>query len=270
MPDETADDFLARLAAKQDRLRRAPALPRASLDSLFSDYALRHAHATTALEGNTLTLHEAQEVLESGTTIPGKSLQEHLEVVNANAAWLWLRQSTAQGVPFTEGMVLELHRRLMQGILGDDAGFYRRIPVYIRGSRHVPPNPLRVPDLMAAWVDSYTQGPGVQDPVAFAARAHIDLAGIHPFPDGNGRTCRLVVNALLLQNDYPPALYALTARRAYLSALEEAHVHRDPVPFITVTATATEIILDRWLHLVTQHAEVAATLPKTSGPKSRL
>ena len=73
MPDAPVDVVLARLAHKRDLIRRAPALPPASLDSLFTDYALRHAHATTALEGNTLTLHEAQEVLEAGTTIPGKS-----------------------------------------------------------------------------------------------------------------------------------------------------------------------------------------------------
>ncbi len=55
---------------------------------------------------------------------------------------------------------------------------------------------------MAASGTSYTHDPGDQDPVAFAAHAHIDLAGIRPFPDGNGRTCRLVVNALLLKSDY--------------------------------------------------------------------
>ena len=269
MSDETVAIVLGRLAHKRDLIRRAPSLPNASLDSLFDDYALRHAHATAALEGNTLTLHEAQEVLEAGTTIPGKSLREHLEIVNAHATWLWLRQTITEGTRLTEDTVLELHRRLMQGILGDDAGFYRQIPVYIRGSRHVPPNAVKVPDLMSAWAVSYTRGPGDQDPVAFAAQAHIDLAGIHPFPDGNGRTCRLVVNALLLQNGYPPALYSLTARRAYLSALEQAHINHDPVPFITVTAAATEIVCDRWLHLIAQHTGVAA-LPKASGPKPRV
>ncbi len=267
MSDQALNAVLARLTAKRDRIRRAPALPDASLDSLFADYALRHAHATTALEGNTLTLHETQEVLESGTTIPGKSLREHLEVVNAHAAWLWLRQSLNQRTPFTEDTVLEIHRRLMQGILGDEAGFYRRIPVYILGSRHVPPNPVKVPDLMTEWARSYTQGPGDQHPVAFAAHAHIDLAGIHPFQDGNGRTCRLVVNALLMQSGYPPALYSVASRREYMSALEQAQVDHDPLPFIRVTATATEEMLNRWLHLITEQTE--ATLKLSQNPHAQ-
>ncbi|MDA8199345.1 MAG: hypothetical protein M0Z54_07935 [Thermaerobacter sp.] len=74
MADQRVDALLGPLVDKQDRIRRAPSLPDASLESLFGDYTLRHAHATTAIEGNTLTVHEAQEVLEAGTTIPGKSL----------------------------------------------------------------------------------------------------------------------------------------------------------------------------------------------------
>ncbi len=109
-------------------------------------------------------------------------------------------------------------------------------------------------DLIAAWAISYTRGAGDQNPVAFAAHAQIVLAGIHPFADGNGRTCHLVNNALLLENHYPPALYSLTARSAYLSALQRAQGHPDPAPFITVTATATEGMLDRWLH----HADANA------------
>jgi Fic family protein len=139
----TAEDLtasLARLTSKQNRIQNSPPLPPASIDSLFDDFALRHAHETTALEGNTLTLHEAQEVIEQGTTIPGKSLREHLEVVNAYATWQWLRRVVERHEPLTAALVLELHRRLMQGILGDDAGFYRCMAVYIRGLSPRPSN----------------------------------------------------------------------------------------------------------------------------------
>ena len=146
-------------------------------------------------------------------------------------------------------------------------GFYRRIPVYIRGSRHVPPNPVKVPELMTAWTRSYTQGPGDQHPVVFAAQAHIDLAAIHPFQDGNGRTCRLVVNALLMQSGYPPALYEVAAGREYLSALERAQVDHDPLPFIQVAAAATEEMLDRWFHLVREQA--VATFKASQNPSPR-
>lgn len=119
------DDLAAvldRATAKQQSIHQAPPLPPESLASLFEDFALRQAHATTALEGNTLTLDQSQVVLEQGLTIPGKSLREHLEVVNAHATWLWLLPLVQQGVSLSEDLLCEAHRRLMQGILGDEAG----------------------------------------------------------------------------------------------------------------------------------------------------
>lgn len=113
-------------------------------------------------------------------------------------------------------------------------------------------------------------GAGDQNPVAFAANAHVDLARIPPFAEGNGRTCRLVVNALLLENHYSPALCSLPARNAYLSALEQAQVDRDPAPFITVTATVTQLMLDRWLHLLDQHAEANAMRSQVSEPNTHV
>lgn len=71
MADERVDALLGPLVDKRDRIRHESSLPDASLESLLGDYGLRPAHATTAIEGNTLTVHEAQEVLEAGTTIPG-------------------------------------------------------------------------------------------------------------------------------------------------------------------------------------------------------
>lgn len=246
-----ADDLealLARIAAKREQIRRAPPLPAESLASWLDDYGLRQAHATTALEGNTLTLHEAQEVLEHGTTIPGKLLREHIEVVNAHATWQWLSRRDPHAA-LSEAFVRETHRRLMQGILGEEAGWYRRAAVFIRGSRHVPPNWVKVPELMAQWVDRYAiMRPLHLSPVVWAARGHIELAAIHPFLDGNGRTCRLVASALLMQADYPPALYEATVRREYMQALERAQVSGDDEPFIRVTAAAAEVMLDRcWL-----------------------
>lgn len=246
---------LARLAAQRKLLQARPPLPQVSLDSLFDDFALRQAHATTALEGNTLTLDEVQAVLERGITIPGKSLREHLEVLNAHDTWRWLRPLAQDGLPLTESLVLDVHRRLMQRILDDDAlGVYRRVPVYIRGSWHVPPNWLKVPDLMASWLRQYGTAPGDEHPVAVAAQAHVDLVRLHPFVDGNGRTTRMLVNFLLMQQGYPPAHFAAEARDAYLGALRAFDQSQDVTPFVTVTTEAVGWMMDRWLALSDQVA----------------
>ncbi|MDI9261041.1 Fic family protein [Alicyclobacillus sendaiensis] len=241
-------DVLYRIDVKKNILDTARPLPPASVKSLIEDFRIRYTHETTAIEGNTLTLRETQAVLEHGITIRGKPLREHLEVTNAYDTLKWLEQKVQSREPVSERLILELHRMLMNGILKEEAGFYRRVPVFIQGASHVPQNWRKVPHEMEkfeAWVKEAETN---THPVVLAAQAHIRLAQIHPFIDGNGRTCRLLVNYILMTHGYPPALYQVEKRAEYLKALEEAD-HGNEEPFIYVTAEATEWTLDRYLSI---------------------
>lgn len=251
----SVDQFLALLDAKKRQLDTASPLPTATRQSLMDDFIIRYAHETTAIEGNTLTLHEAQVLLEDGTTVGGKTLREHLEVINVRSAWQALEAMVRDQAPLTEPALCELHRLLTQGILGDEAGSYRRVPVYIRGSLHVPPNWIKVPDRMQGFVDRFSERSPTEHPIRWAALAHIELAGIHPFVDGNGRVSRLVVNWLLMREGWPPALYTMAERRHYLDALEEAQYHGRSDRFLQVTAMAVQLMVDRTLEMIRQVEE---------------
>lgn len=242
--------LLVRVTEKYNRLANARPLPAESLRSLRDDFLVRYAHETTALEGNTLSLHETQVVLENGITIGGKLLREHLEVVNARDAIVWLEDVAADREPLSEDIILRLHEIIMRGILGAEAGSYRRQAVRIVGSSHIPPNWVKVPDAMAAFVAGLGKGPGHEHPISFAARAHVELAAVHPFIDGNGRVSRMIVNLLLMQAGYPPALYTATSRAQYLETLERAQVQGDEEGFVALTAAAVETMLDRYLELL--------------------
>ena len=252
---EGLHEILTRLTAQQQEIARARPLPEPTLRSLLDDFTIRYAHHTTAIEGNTLTLEETQVVLEHGTTVGGKSIREHLEVLNVRDAWERLQSAGKPGTPLTEALVLDMHRVLMQGILGDDAGRYRRMPVYIRGSMDVPPNWVKVPDLMADFARTYLLRAPDEHPIRFAARAHGDFVGIHPFTDGNGRTARMLVNFLLMRDGWPPALYTVTDRAGYLRAIRSARVAGDLDPMVRVTAEATHFMIDRYLHAIRQVRE---------------
>ena len=238
-------DLLARLTAQQQKIAAARPLPAETLRSLMDDFLIRFAHETTAIEGNTLTLQETQVVLEHGITVAGKTLREHLEVVNVRGAWDLLLDLVR--APLTEAAILDLHRLLMQGILGDEAGRLRTVPVFIRGSMHVPPNPARVGEMMSRFVEDVQVRPAGEHPVRFAARAHVDLAAIHPFVDGNGRVCRMLGNLLLMRAGWPPALYTAANRAAYLRALVDAQFRGDAEPCVHVTAEAVQFMMDRYL-----------------------
>ncbi len=241
-------EVLNRLILKKIKLDEQRPLPPASVQSLLDDFRIRYAHETTAIEGNTLTLRETQAVIEEGITVHGKSLREHLEVVNAKDALDWLTEAVGKKEPLSENTILKIHQMLMKGILQDEAGMYRRVPVFIKGANHVPPNWQKIPKLMNEF-EMWLKEEDHANPIIFAAEAHARLARIHPFTDGNGRTCRLLVNYILMQHGYPPALYTSGDRVAYLNALSEAD-KGNYEPFVEITAKATEWMLDRYLTVI--------------------
>ncbi|MDA8345401.1 MAG: Fic family protein [Thermaerobacter sp.] len=252
---------LAAVDQKQRAIAQARPLPRATLLSLEDDFTIRYAYNTTAIEGNTLTLSETQVVLEDGIAIGGKTLREHLEVLNIRDALNWLREVVQQTEPVTDRSILAMHRIIMAGILKEEAGFYRRQPVYIRGASHLPPNWVKVPELMEDLSSRLEASPGGEHPVVFAATAHLELVRIHPFVDGNGRTARLLTNLLLMRSGYPPAMYSVGERAEYIDAIREADtVSHDR--FIILTAQAVEFMQDRYLTMIHQVEEGESTLQK--------
>lgn len=105
--------------------------------------------------------------------------------------------------------------------------------------------------------------PAKAHPFRHAALAHIELAGIHPFVDGNGRVARMLVNLLLLRDAYPPALYTMTNRAEYLRTLELAQFRGETEPFVRVTAEATRFMVERYVHAIeqTRQAEAQGVAP---------
>ncbi len=266
---EGLPELLARLTTQQQEIARARPLPEPTLLSMMDDFLIRYAHETTAIEGNTLTLHETQVVLEHGITIGGKTLREHFEVVNIRSAWEWLQDIVRNRTALTEETILTLHRLITQGILGPETGRYRTVPVYIRNSMHVPANPVKVPDLMADFIERFRERKVDEHPIRYAARAHIDLAGIHPFIDGNGRVSRMLVNLLLMRDGYPPALYTMTSRGEYMRTLEIAQYRGDIEPFVRVTAEAIRFMIDRYLHAIEQTRQADAHYRPRTPPRDQ-
>jgi Fic family protein len=74
---------------------------------------------------------------------------------------------------------------------------------------------------------------GIDRVPAASFEAHFRLVAIHPFPDGNGRTARLLMNLLLLRGGYPPVAVRPEQRKQYLDALEHASLTDDLAPFQT-------------------------------------
>jgi fido (protein-threonine AMPylation protein) len=120
--------------------------------------------------------------------------------------------------------------------LSDLAG-YRNGPVYIRGSMHVPLNRDAVRDAMPALFDMLREE---QNAAVRVVLGHFIFVYIHPYPDGNGRIGRFLMNAMLVAGGYPWTVVPLSARKDYMEALEQASVRQNIEPFTDFIARLVE------------------------------
>ncbi|HEY3366716.1 MAG TPA: Fic family protein [Symbiobacteriaceae bacterium] len=246
----TLEHLLSEIDKKKATLDRRRPLPPATVSTILEAVRLEWTYHSNALEGNTLTLRETQVVLQGLTIGGGKTLREHLEVMNHVQAVDYLEDVVHRKEPLTEFVARQLHALILRGIDDEHAGKWRTVPVAITGSEHVPPAPSEVPPLMHDLF-TWCNGDGeTVHPVCRAARFHHRFVYIHPFVDGNGRTARLLTNLILMAVGYPPAIIKADPDRriAYLDALEEASVRGDLVPFELVVAQAVNESLERYLN----------------------
>jgi Fic family protein len=246
---------LKKLTGIKKELDRCRPFPKALVSNLDEWFRVELTYTSNAIEGNTLTRSETALVLEKGLTVGGKPLKDHLEAANHAAALDWIGALAAKKPKdITEDHILTIHRLILKGIDDSNAGFYRAVPVRIAGSTTILPNPVKVPRLMSEFMD-WLRGDKKTHPVMLAAEAHYRLVTIHPFIDGNGRTARLLMNLILMQHGYPPAIIRKEDRLAYINALEKAQTGGPRDDYEKIMCKAAERSLKIWLKAVTGKGE---------------
>jgi Fic family protein len=155
------------------------------------------AHHTTHIEGTRLTLDQAER-LWKGDSVPEADPDDARELLNYRKAFDFVSDYLKSGDPITEGLVREIHKRLVEGVRGGAAapGEYRRLQNYVVNSVtgetiYTPPPAHDVPIMMAELVN-YLNSETETHPVLISGIAQFQLVHIHPFLDGNGRTSRLL------------------------------------------------------------------------------
>ena len=187
-------------------------------------FILSLTYHSNRIEGSTLNEDETDAILFQDAVIADKSLIEHLEVKNHQAALLYLFKHMSGSAAVDEELILMLHRILMNGIR-PDAGSYRGHGVRIVGADIPTANYLKVPQLMAE-ISAYMATP-VEDTIAHTTAVHSRFEQVHPFSDGNGRIGRLLIHAMVLRKNLPPAIIRQEKKQFYLSYLNKAQRSAD-------------------------------------------
>jgi Fic family protein len=216
------------------------------------------AHHTTHIEGTRLTLAQAEQLF-AGKPVPEADPDDVRELLNYRRAFDFVSQYLKDGGPVTEGLIREIHKRLVEGVRGGAAapGEYRQLQNYVVNSQtgetvYTPPPAHDVPVLMTELVN-WLNHVGEIHPVLVSGIAQFQLVHIHPFLDGNGRTSRLLSTLCLYRAGYDfKRLFTISE-----------YYDRDRAAFYRALQSVRERDMDmtRWLEyfvegLATQLAEV--------------
>jgi Fic family protein len=191
---------------------------------IFDQFLLSLTYNSNKIEGSTLSEDETADIIFNNKSIPNKSVIEHLEVKNHQAALRYLFNYLKDAKKINEELILKLHGILMNGIR-DDAGSYRRHGVRIVGSNVPTANFLKVPVLMKDITKDINKKQ--KDKVGHVSNIHSRFEQIHPFSDGNGRIGRLILTAMLLMGNIAPLIIRQEEKRIYYTCLRRAQLKGD-------------------------------------------
>ncbi len=217
----------------------------------------RGALASAAIEGNTLTEAEVEDIVVMDRHLPDSRQYLEQEVRNVLAALENIRADAARDRAFrlTPDLLRQMHAELMQGLDTDAhvvAGEFRDVVVGV-GTYRAPPaaDTAYLVERLCSWVNAIlddARSQPTQEKSFFywflaATLAHLYVAWIHPFGDGNGRTARLVECAILANSGHVPWIstnllsdFYNQTRNRYYAVLAATSARRKPLLFVEYSA----------------------------------
>jgi Fic family protein len=173
-------------AALRERIQSA-AVELSWIPALQKDTRTRNSHASTAIEGNPLTLEQVR-ALEEGRELSAVEVRPKREILNYFAGLRYVEKH-ARKKTIRHDDIFDLHRLLAGQVMDQgEAGRYRTIQV--RVGRHFPPAAADVSGLMFELLEWWNKKASALSPVLSSSILHYQFEWIHPFADGNGRTGR--------------------------------------------------------------------------------
>ena len=224
------------------------------------------ALATTAIEGNTLTWEDLEQIHRGKNLQPSREYQQK-EVENVLEAFGTIyKELIVKKSPHivSPALIKQFHKMIGRDIgeaFGGNPGQFRRRNVVV-GAVYRPPSFEKVEELTAKlcdWLISefhYDHGQNFDEAVLEAIVAHVYIAWIHPFMDGNGRTARLLEFYLILRAGIPSfASHILSnhyneTRTLYYKQLQQATETGDLSAFIQYALEGFRDGLEQTLSLI--------------------
>lgn len=198
---------------------------------------------SNVIEGNQLDQGETRSLLLHGLTANGKPLKDHLDMKGHNDALKKLEGMAGKEIKITENLIKEFHKVIIEDPFNEYPdmvqGEYKRNSNYLYnhlGERV----DFMDPEIVAKelnelinWTNNAIEPPKRKKakydthPLLIATIFHMRFINIHPFDDGNGRICRIMMNLILMQCGYPPIIIKKEDRDTYFRSIQKAREEGD-------------------------------------------
>lgn len=195
-------------------------------EDYIDDLNIRMTHHSNAIEGNTLTLNETASIILDDAIPNAMSKREFLEVLNHSDALKFLL-AELQNKKVDIYMIKEINKILLNR-LNHNAGNFKTDYNYIRGADFETASPSETPYKIKEWFENMDyqlkNSNSDKEKLKLILEYHIKFERIHPFSDGNGRTGRLVMLALMLENNLSPFVITVENRAKYMNILRNQDI----------------------------------------------
>ena len=185
------------------------------IKDILDRFTVNFTYESNAIEGNSLTLKDVTLILGENVVPKNKDLREVYETRNTREAHELLFKNE---IKINIKDILKVHSILIKDT-GVQLGF-KKLPNYLLMRNLKTTSPEKVEEEIKGLIFWYEINKEKIHPLRLASEFHARFERIHPFDDGNGRTGRILLNAILLEHNYPPLIIRKTARIAYFSSLE--------------------------------------------------
>ena len=201
---------------------------------------------STAIEGSTLTEVETQLLFDEGITANGKPLVYHLMNEDLKQAYEYVIEEAKQHKPVTPLFLQRLSAMVMRttgsehstmgGIFDSSRGEYRLCGVTAgvggRSYMNYQKVPVKVDELCVLLQEKQKQAFTLREQYELSFNAHLNLATIHPWVDGNGRMARLLMNYIQFVYQIFPTKLFKEDRGDYILALRKSQDEETNLPFL--------------------------------------
>lgn len=181
------------------RLNLTGSTPAATFFQLKRIFHMLESLGSARIEGNHTTLADYVETAIDG---PEVHTEQFMEIENIERAMRYVEEAVSPGSQLSEHLIRELHSMTVQELQreGDKTpGAYRKTPIRIAQSDHLPPDAVHVGPYMEELVEFVNRADPPKYDLIKIALAHHRFGWIHPFSNGNGRVVRLMTYALLIK-----------------------------------------------------------------------